>query len=208
MDNQIKLPTFTGFYESWWDMFIENYIDCQDGEICEDLFYDHFDNNKYMKVISSDYVDYFITKVKEECRVDISSKVKFLNIDSPREYNFSTDEIIINVDIDFLENVKTLSAKIDDFNDILISLVNERCSHRSGFISFYDNDLSAWYDQEKSWDHNQNSILFEAFLMFMIDRNGGDDLDEWEYDIFEYWSDYGINEVSQCLSEEYFEKTI
>ena len=41
--------------------------------------------------------------------------------------------------------------------------IKERFTSRSGFISFYDNNLKSSTDNYREWDHNQIGICFELF---------------------------------------------
>lgn len=96
--------------------------------------------------------------------------LKFESLNSPREYNFETDRIFANIE---LSDLREALRRVDKSE--LAELVRDKCTSRSGFISFYSNNLENWGDLA-TWDHNQCGILLECLA--------GQDFDQWrEYDL-------------------------
>jgi len=100
----------------------------------------------------------------------------FESISSPREYNFETDRVFVNLTRADLTRIirgvdkETLSAKCA-----------ARFTSRSGFISGYDADWQKW-GKLSAWDHNQIGTLLECFA----DIEHGGDFDAWaEFDLME-----------------------
>ncbi len=90
--------------------------------------------------------------------------LEFDSVISPRKYNFNTDVIYARVD---LGSVRALREYIGDSN--LRATIKDRFTSRSGFISFYSNNLDEWDHKDMAdWDHNQIGTVFEAALQ---DRN-------------------------------------
>ena len=130
---------FGGFYESEHSASIDNVVD--------NLFTD--DQGDYLEGFDCDMVDYksmhveysknYLTEVLKvviDDVSDISIDFEFLELISPREYNFKTDEIGVNVsDSDY-------KLLVDHFirTQTFIDFVNVKAQSRSGFISFYTPD--------------------------------------------------------------------
>lgn len=141
---EISLPFFLGFYESPYDFSdscIENEIEYHeeyDGLV--GLTFDDFD---------LDYKGY-----KEEVGIEFTrqwmdyapSFVKgatFKEVYSPRFYNFSTDEII--AEIELAEDwKKEVAAFISANTEMLEKRIKEDWTSRDGFVSFIENNLAKW----------------------------------------------------------------
>lgn len=99
---------------------------------------------------------------------------KFVTVESPREYNFETDRIFINVPA---SQIARIYAETDP--DILERIANELFTSRSGFISHYDPCVSDWGDVS-DWDHNQLYALILAHIETVGAFKDADDMqDEW-----------------------------
>ena len=82
----------------------------------------------------------------------------FNNLYSPREHNFSTDVIWVDIADDQIIKLYTHVMQNDNFAKI----VKARCTSRSGFHSFYSPDLSEWASNPLEWSAHQIALLFEA----------------------------------------------
>ena len=170
-----KLETtipFEGFYNSFISADIENEIDSltqyysesyelNDNE--EQLLSNSFlsvNNNNFYNEICKDYVSFYIDKLNERIK-DFTLKGTYKCFISPKEYNFMTDKIFIDIEknhcIDFIEHI------IKNYKKELDNKIKERFTSRSGFISFYENNLESWTNNYKEWDHNQIGTCFELF---------------------------------------------
>lgn len=191
----IRLP-FSGFYESMWNS------DSNDEQFCEyeanerqreenipeaewlteaeysDILLDSWKNKEYELAVCLEYVNQFNAWAKRECDIDLD--LKYETMTSPREYNFETDRIFCWIPNRVVKALFDKSA--EDGHAALSEVIEKRCTSRSGFISFYSNDLSkGWLEKPVlEWDHNELGILLEAVTGF--DQNC-----EWE--IYEYWPD-------------------
>ena len=163
---------FCGFYNSIIDADIENEIDSltqyysesyelNDNE--EQLLSNSFlsvNNNNFYNEICKDYVSFYIDKLNERIK-DFTLKGTYKCFISPKEYNFETDRIFIEIEenhcIDFIKYI------IKNYKKELDKKIKERFTSRSGFISFYENNLESWTNNYKEWDHNQIGICFELF---------------------------------------------
>ena len=170
-----KLETtipFEGFYNSFISADIENEIDSltqyysesyelNDNE--EQLLSNSFlsvNNNNFYNEICKDYVSFYLDNLNERIK-DFTLKGTFKCFISPREYNFETDRVFIEIEenhcIDFIKYI------IKNYKKELDKKIKERFTSRSGFISFYENNLESWTNNYKEWDHNQIGICFELF---------------------------------------------
>ena len=146
---RVVIP-FQGFYES----VIMSYIEDEVNDMVENPYYDGF---------SEDQVDW-----KETCLEVAKSYASqwcylggyegvFSRLDSPHEYNFRTDEIIVEFTQNDLDRIKKLAMAEYDF----AVFVEKQCSDRPGFISF----LSPYLDDWHVWDERH----YEVALMFLDD---------------------------------------
>lgn len=90
---------------------------------------------------------------------------KFIGIDSPRFYNYSTDKIIVEVDTLQCHVLKRNYIRNKDF----VSYANEQLKSKSGFISFY-NGLTDLKQKAKE-NESDYILLIEMILDFIIDSN-------------------------------------
>lgn len=92
----------------------------------------------------------------------------FKLVDSPREYNFTTDRIFCTISED---DIATMMSKTP--REKLEARAREDFTSRSGFISFYSPEITDW-PPLAYWDHNQLACLLEAY----VDEQAGDSFDE------------------------------
>ena len=103
------------------------------------------------------------------------------SMESPREYNFSTDALYVTVnDIELLASLTDPSA----FDKV----IKERFTSGPGFHSFYSNDIEAWHAKPfAEWDHNELGALLTAYLRQVAEDKGLDENDmlEWMNEDFD-----------------------
>jgi len=163
---------FDGFYNSFISADIENEIDSltqyysesyelndNDEQLLSNSFLS-VNNNNFYNEICKDYVSFYIDKLNERIK-NFTLKGTYKCFISPREYNFETDRVFIEIEenhcIDFIKYI------IKNYKKELDKKIKERFTSRSGFISFYDNNLESWTNNYKKWDRNQIGICFELF---------------------------------------------
>ena len=109
---------FGGFYHSEHSETIENNIELY-GYYWEDVDY---------KKTHINYCKAFLNRLGEELNINLS----FISLDSPRQYNFTTDKIFCSIsDKDFKALLSTYDTKE------LYNYIEEHSKSRSGFTSFY-----------------------------------------------------------------------
>ena len=163
---------FCGFYES----FISDDIDHQIGQQIEwdtdiydlnedeqQILWDNYlsvNRSYFYNEIAEHYTDLYIDALNERLE-GFTLNAKFNLLTSPREYNFETDRIFIEIEendaIDFIKYI------IKNYKKELENKIKERFTSRSGFWSHYKNRLDLWTQDYSKWDHNQIGTCFELF---------------------------------------------
>lgn len=105
--------------------------------------------------------------------------LQFESMESPREYNFSTDIIYCTVSA---ENAAWLFDTCD--RTLRAKVARETFTSRDGFASFYDPDFTEWGDI-LTWDHNQLGVLVRAHV---AEQNPD----------FDSWAEFELMESAQC----------
>ena len=109
---------FGGFYESIHSYYIDNNI--------ED--FETVDYTALQTIYGTAYVD----MINEE----LGSEIKFIGIDSPREYNFTTDKLVVDVNAVSLQGIKAFIRE-NELKEEVQSLLDEVTTSRDGYIPFY-----------------------------------------------------------------------
>lgn len=107
----------------------------------------------------------------------------FESLQSPREYNFSTDRIFCEIS---LEEVKRLREATSE--RLFREEARARFTSGDGFISYYSPDVDDWGDIE-TWDHNQVGTLVSAY----VEEVNGEPLDQF--------AEFGLMEGSRVNGE-------
>lgn len=143
-----------------------NYLHLTEGEI-ECVLYDNMQwHNAYME-IASDYVSAMNIYFKQEHNANL--QLVFAELDSPREYNFTTDRIFAWIPMQKVRGMFALSKK--DSHNRLAHHIQERFTSRSGFISHYENELTEWLNKPlEIWDHNELETLFLSYIDIVGDN--------------------------------------
>jgi hypothetical protein len=139
----IRLPFFSGFYNTIWD-------DATDDATLMDMFeLDkegvsklEFDFNSYSaditKEVTSETEGYFQKTFKGVIGLTLKE------LDRPREYNFRNDIIYANLEVDYDTFWKHFLELIEKHKEIVTKKLIDTWSSRSGFISFLSTDLDTW----------------------------------------------------------------
>ena len=163
---------FDGFYESFISADIEYQMgqqiewDCDIydlNESEEEILYNNYlsvNTSYFYNQIAEDYTNFYIDALNERLK-GFTLNAKFNLLTSPREYNFETDRIFIDIErdhaIDFIKYI------IKNYKKELENKIKERFTSRSGFWSHYKNGLDLWTQDYSKWDHNQIGTCFELF---------------------------------------------
>jgi hypothetical protein len=212
MSKPIILETtipFSGFYGSIWDSELdENANRHVEWELDESNDYSDemkqpvelrldestlhkilFDVTNYQAAsvaVAKGYVDVFRYQLKDEYQLDLKS-LKFEVLDSPREYNFSTDRIFCKISLADVKRLFAISMAND--HDVLRDTIKGRFTSYDGFISSYSNEVSEFLRKPlRQWDHNEVGTLLLAVIEIVMTQ-AGDDPKDLEMNIYQDYPD-------------------
>jgi hypothetical protein len=157
------LPIFPGFYNSLidGDFEIDNFLSE------EDLSYEQI--NFDFKSYSKDCSFYACNFIENELKDFGVLSVKFQEIISPKYYNFSTDSINCEIEIEPEKIRFYIHNNFENFREYIY----DNYSHKSGFISSYSNFASDWITNTSNFsDFTQNKHYLGAILTFICQNEG------------------------------------
>lgn len=184
--NVARVLDFPGFYESVLSdalddaetQMVEGLIDSYDLPAEANPHTACYDASKYsigFKAITEAYVDW-LNHVLEDTGIELT----FDSMESPREYNFTTDALFVAIN--------DLARLYADTNTAsLNAVIKERFTSGPGFHSFYSNDPDEWRAKPlNEWDHNERGALLTAYLRQQAQEKDLDqhDMLEWMQDDF------------------------
>ena len=164
---EINFPLFEGFYNSYLDLS-EN-IEVGEGEeysMTEEQF-DEIDWNKTYENVSKFYLDYFKDGLSDFFKSIGVLSLEFIKLDSPKYYNYSTDKLVCNIEIN--KNVFIHELRKYNFDDWEQFLKYNFTSY-DGFISFYPNTTMEW-DYLITEDIEDDNVIIETLLKFYLEEN-------------------------------------
>tara|TARA_Y100000114_G_scaffold124590_1_gene120434 strand:+ start:1364 stop:2047 length:684 start_codon:yes stop_codon:yes gene_type:complete len=166
----ISTIPFQGFYNSLYSYAIEGEIESSLDWYTEDyglteaqrdtLANGYLERNvsEFYYNVSKDYAEAFIYEIERE--TGLSLDANFESMESPREYNFQTDRIFI--ELPEASAVAFVDYILANHKEQLEKLIAQRFTSCDGFWSNYKNTLEAWGDPSE-WDYNQLGTCFEIF---------------------------------------------
>lgn len=167
---------FAGFYETYHDLLLddeqESFFSDDSGALTYYSLHEKFTKvcdyghafREYSKLYTQGFSDNFGIKT-----------LRYESLDSPGEYNFTTDRIFCTI-----EDYEVLKMYTDCCPDKLANCAILRHTSRSGFSSFYNPDYKTW-DDVLAWDHNQLETLLVAWTSNRDFNNQGAD-NYWSHD--------------------------
>ena len=171
---------FDGFYESFisddiyhqigqqieWDSDIYD-LNEDEQQVIEDSYLS-VNRSYFYNQIAEDYTNFYIDALNERLE-GFTLNATYKCFESPREYNFETDRIFIEIEenhaIDFIKYI------IKNYKKELEKKIKDRFTSRDGFISFYKNSLDLWIDDYSEWDFNMIGTCLELFDLEEEDIN-------------------------------------
>ena len=139
-----------------WDSDL-NDLNEDEQQVLEDSYLS-VNRSSFYNEIAEHYTDLYIDAINKRLE-GFTLNAKFNLLTSPREYNFETDRIFIDIErdhaIDFIKYI------IKNYKKELENKIKERFTSRSGFWSHYKNGLDLWTKDYSEWDHNQIGTCFE-----------------------------------------------
>lgn len=177
---------FEGFYESilWDSDAIYNLVDFEP-EPPNGYYYDLCDFDGYMKGVA-EYAVHLIDSEFSASWYDenkIIYGVRFLGIISPQYYNFTTDKLEMEVDVDY-ERLKKfcLETNREEFDEYL----NENFTSRDGFISFVDNNVHDFELNLETESDKYDQVMLEFYILSQdYFKEMGHDWSDYKTDLYE-----------------------
>ena len=178
------LPLFTGFYNSFYDaevdsaeeFIIEEYNEANYTNLKYDDFNFTVDWVGYSKEICERIIEYI--KEQKECLI---LGYEFQELITPKYYNFDTDSINIELDIDFT----VLLSLMRENAEALAEKISERYTTQSGFISYHSPDIHDWFEdvenKTENMKHKVGAILEMLFEDEFVDYLEMDSVPGYEY---------------------------
>jgi hypothetical protein len=156
------LIDFGGFYHSIHSDEIDHRI--ESFEIDED-------NVNYKETCNS-YCNEFIDSINDMLELEL----KFVKIDSPKFYNFSTDKIEAEINENDFNKLKDIYLSSQEF----IDYIDINSKSRSGFISFY-NGFNEVIKENEKFIFYKDEVLLQYMFNYILKEYA----DEIENYIFE-----------------------
>ena len=176
---EVRIP-FPGFYNTNYDGDINHALDSEaeyimsgEAEVISDeielsdigeILFKYSNFSVMYQQIAVAYTSAFADFISE--KVDFPVEVKFKEMTSPKEYNFETDSIFADISVEDLQKIREFVGE-----EALKEKAREMFTSRSGFISFYSNNVESWGEIEE-WDHNQCFCLLSCLI---VDDKWNDD---------------------------------
>ena len=156
------LPVFSGFYNTIFQADEELAI--EDPYTSDD--YD-FDYEEYEQEVAKECV-----KVVEEWLENFDIKIKFEELISPREYNFTNDSINVEYTIE-KNTVKEILDYLEIEKEAFAKYIKKQYTSRDGFISSHSSDSEEWIKDLK--DESSFHHKLGAILEFILEQEGHDE---------------------------------
>ena len=166
---EVLLNCFSGFYESIhsgaFDSEEESIIEAYPGHDWDDFRF------------TSDWIEYskkYVAAISSE----IGIKLEFMELTSPKEYNFTTDKISCWITS---KELKKISSVLN--SDTLKDIIKKRFTSRDGFMSWYSNDINEWKEKKVTdWNCVELGTLLDAWIIENESIDYWKDLDYLGYD--------------------------
>jgi predicted transcriptional regulator len=156
------VPFFCGFYESFLSSVVDQEIEqhMEEYDKTYEEIEDQLDYRRAELAISQAWLRNFV----EETGI----KLSFKEIDSPKQYNFTTDRLVADIELEELKRVRKIA---EENSDILEGVIKKHFTSYDGFMSFYSNDMDDWNVKEtEELDCNEIMTYIEAAVLVEHDR--------------------------------------
>jgi hypothetical protein len=158
-----------------------------------DYFWSHFQNDKYVKRIEQLSGEYLDGKLNNGNGIEITIKCK--EIYSPKFYNFSTDEIVMDVTFSKTKILQVVKKEREFFNQFL----KEKYSSYDGFSSFTSNNYNDWLmDFKENEISSIGAVLTYLFQDSIIYNNSQ----------FEIFVNEGVGHYSEFIDSADYENEV
>jgi hypothetical protein len=160
---EIVLPFFPGYHNSILDSFIDQEIEMrmeESGKTYVDIE-ECLDYQKAFHEITIQWLNRF--------NAEAGFNIEFKEVDSPREYNFTTDKLIGLISVDEVKNAMAkCNSNIDIFKN---EVLDKYFKSYDGFMSFYSNDVDDWFNKDiEDLDCNETMAYITGSILVDMDE--------------------------------------
>lgn len=194
---------FEGFYESY---YCNSYMEYDYNNLMEDStpkgkHYELTKFDDYQKALCREWIE-LVKHQLESATGNVIKKIstRKFELDSPKEYNFTTDKLIVNVEFRLraLEHW-CLKDKPEKFNEYL----KQNYSSYDGFISFTPNSIDAfkeeYFNKYKTFKEREYNNLINIMLEFYFECQIDFETDVNEQII--YWQDENLSDYMRLVKD-------
>lgn len=163
---------FMGYYESGIaaETVLEK-LNYDSNELQENEYYDFYDDDKgnytygqYEQAVAKDCVANLLNNTVQGSN-DIIKDMQFVALHSPREYNFSTDKLEIEITVDWDKLRVYIQENCGAFNEYL----HDNYTSRSGFVSFIPNNYNEFFDCLQDDFERLSQVMIEFYILQCLD---------------------------------------
>jgi len=169
------LPVFPGFYGTYY----EPQEDSEFEYINEQRECIHLSPLPF-EAVKWDYDTYYNEIAKNACNYiesvleNFINAIKFEEIRSPKEYNFSNDAVNIEVELSE-DNIKEIKLFLLNNKTDFEKYIRKNYTSYDGFLSHYNNDVNDWLDYiDTNLEHEHKLGAILQFICYQLE----DDIDE------------------------------
>lgn len=130
----------------------------------------------FTKTVASKCVDL----LNDYCRGGLIKHIDFVELYSPRYYNFDTDRLVLNVDCDWDGLLKYVEETSPDFDKYL----HDNFTSYDGFHSFVPNNKKDFLEALNDDFDRLSQVIIEYYILDRID-----DLDDYKLQCYEIAND-------------------
>lgn len=175
---------FDGFYESWlWHSdSVYDMASCEPSPP-ENYVYDIYDFDGYCKEVAEHAVELLDAEATAWNR-DIILSMKYKGLWSPRYYNFATDRIEAEVEVDY---DKLCNFCLEEHRAEFDEHLAEHFTDRDGFWSFVANNVIGFEDKLGEESEKYDQVMLEFYLLsldYLKERDH--EFSEYKQDLYEF----------------------
>lgn len=179
---KIYVPRFPWFYESYLSELIDRTFTDEDGNYSEDLEDKFWEENKREDIynqIGKAYYNIFKERYWELAKSIGIELWEYIKVVSPRYYNYSTDDVNINISYDYIQIIEALRENREAFS----KYIKEENTSYDGFTAYGENEFTS-YIQKILENESLEAFELTQVLDFFIAESLKDTEEEF-YDTIE-----------------------
>ena len=175
------LPAFGGFYQSHWEQLLSDTEELYttmhaeaeraQGGLSRDDIASIFSETASGSLLCTGLARSFCERFDEEMseRLGFRLGLKFVELKSPSEYNFTTDRILATMPLRSAKKLfyASMSERHQRLNDEIVDWFTPY----PGFVPYYSDYIGDWISKPiDKWDENELCVLLDAFVDTDIDE--------------------------------------